>query len=116
MATQTWPATLSQAPASFTAGEPEQNTIRTAPDNGPSKMRRRFTKSVTQGSMSFTFTLEQYATFVAFYEGALNFGTERFNFRHPWEGVMREFRIISAPKYTAEGFIAVGCSFNWELF
>lgn len=116
MAAQTWPATLPQGPASFELGEPEGNTIRTTPDNGPTKSRRRFTKQVTKGTMSFMLTIPQYQTFKDFYRNNLNFGTQRFNFFHPWDQVIQEFKMTSEPKYSAEGTLAVNVSFSWEVF
>lgn len=116
MATQTWPATLPVGPQSFDQAKDATGVIRTSPDNGPVKMRRRFTKIPVRGSMSFVMSIAQRNIFNSFYETQLNMGTERFNFFHPWDQVVRDFRITAMPRESASGPLAVAISVEFELF
>lgn len=116
MADILWPSTLPQAPASFSQARTANNVLRTQPDDGPAKMRRRYTKAPTQGSMSWTFTLEQWAIFEQFYEVTCNMGTSFFVMNHPWYGATRKFRIIKPPAASANGTLAVDVQVQWELF
>ena len=116
MAAQTWPDALPVGPESYSESTDDSMVIRTQPDNGPVKMRRRFTKAAVRGTMSFTMSIAQRAIFKDFHSANLNYGTERFNFLHPWEGTMREFRITSQPKYSSNGPMAVTVSVDFELF
>ena len=116
MADILWPATLPQAPASFSQARNASAVIRTQPDDGPAKMRRRFTKAVVQGSMSFTLTIAQWLILEDFYEDDLNMGTQFFVMNHPWYGEPRKFRITKPHSSTAEGSLAVNVSMDWELF
>lgn len=116
MADILWPATLPQAPASFSQARTPNSVIRTSPDDGPVKMRRRFTKATIQGSMSFTLTIAQWLILETFYETTLNMGTQFFVMDHPWYGQPRKFRIMKPHSSTAEGALAVNVSMDWELF
>lgn len=116
MATQTWPAGLPQGPADFSQAPDQNATIRTTPDSGPTKMRRRFTKVRLMGAMSFVLSIDQRNLFWDFFNENLNAGTERFNFYHPWDRVVRDFRITNQPSETAEGPLAVRIAVNFELF
>ena len=116
MATQTWPVTLPVGPQSFQQQPDESGVIRTQPDNGPVKMRRRFTKIPVRGTMAFTMSIAQRNIFKNFYENQLNWGTERFNFFHPWDQVVRDFRITKPYSESANGPLAVDISIEFELF
>jgi hypothetical protein len=116
MADILWPATLPQAPATFSQARSGSSVLRTQPDDGPAKMRRRFTKSVKQGSMSFVLTLAQWNILEAFYETDLNEGTQFFVMNHPWYNAPRKFRITKPYNSSAEGSLAVNVSMDWELF
>lgn len=116
MALQTWPLTLPQGPASYSESNNDSILIRTATDSGPSKVRRRFTKAVVEGQMTFLLTLAQLKVFREFHRAQLNLGTERFNFMHPWDQVVREYRLTKQPGYSAEGPLAVNVSVSFELY
>ncbi len=116
MASQTWPATLPQGPTTFSEGNRDSILISTQTDSGPDKVRRRFTKPVVEGQMGFLLTLQQRKILKDFHEKNLNMGTERFNFFHPWDQVMREFRIVGQPKYAAEGPLAVSVTLSFQLY
>lgn len=110
-----WPATLPQQPASYSE-EPQSITIRTQPDSGPSKSRKRFTKPKRTAQMSFLLTLEQWAIFDTFYYTTLDGGAFPMNFVHPWTGVSKEMMISKEPSSADDGPLAVRVSFAVEFF
>ena len=116
MADILWPATLPQAPATFSQAPTGNTAIRTQPDDGPAKSRRRFTKAVIHGSMGWLLSIEQWRIFDNFYKVTCNEGTSFFVMNHPWYGEPRKFRILPTPKSSANGTMAVDVSCEWGLF
>lgn len=110
-----WPSTLPQQPTNFTQ-DAEPMTIRSQPDSGPSKSRKRFTKPKRTAEMSFLMTLAQWEIMDAFYFTTLDGGATSMNFVHPWTGVSKEMYITKEPKYADDGPLAVRVSFPVEFF
>lgn len=116
MADILWPTTLPQAPATFSQARTGNNLLRTQPDDGPAKTRRRFTKPVIQGSMSFTMSIAQWNILETFFATTLNEGTQFFVMTHPWYGASRKFRVTKPYSSAAEGSLYVTVTMDWELF
>ncbi len=57
---------------------PMSATIRTDMDNGAARMRRRFTRQMTAGTLRFHFRRLQFGLFDGFWRGTLNDGTAWF--------------------------------------
>lgn len=110
-----WPDTLPQAPASFSDTR-KPVTIRTQSDNGPAKVRRRFTKAVRKATLGFLLTIEQANILDAFYANDLNSGTVQMIFRHPWTGLDTPMWIVTEPAGQDSGPLAVQVTFNVEYF
>jgi hypothetical protein len=55
------------------------STVRTDMDNGTPRMRRRFTRQLTTGTLNFNFKREQFGLFDGFWRGTLMDGTAWFN-------------------------------------
>lgn len=110
-----WPSTLPQQPTSYTE-DAAPITIRSQPDSGPSKSRKRFTKAKRRGQMSFLLTLQQWAIFDTFYFTTLDGGAIAMNFVHPWTGQTKEMMISKEPSSADDGPLAVRVSFPVEFF
>jgi hypothetical protein len=110
-----WPATLPENPSGYSE-KAGRNTIRTPPDSGPAKSRRRFTKSVKTGRMEFFLTLDQMATMKTFYETTLKDGSLSMDFNHPWTGVLTEMYITEPPDFNSDGPLMVRATFPVEYY
>lgn len=110
-----WPATLPAAPASFGA-KAGPVTVRTQPDSGPVKSRRRFTKALYKGRMGFTLTNAQGQILDDFYTDDLQSGAVQMIFTHPWTGVATNMTITGAPDIVSDGPLNVQATFEVEYF
>lgn len=110
-----WPTTLPQNPASFNE-QSASNIVRTDPDTGPAKTRRRFTKAKKTASMSFLLTIPQYMTFDDFFRTQLKDGSVAMNFMHPWKRVIYQMMITDVPQYSNEGNLGVNVNMKVEWF
>lgn len=110
-----WPSTLPQAPASF-GEQPASNIVRSDPDTGPSKTRRRFTKAKRSANLTFLMTIEQYAILENFFTQSLLDGAVAMIFVHPWRQVPVSMYIKEPPQYTNEDVLGVSVSFPVEYF
>lgn len=81
MAVKIWPTTLPQAPQKGYTETVGVNIIRSQPDAGPAKQRRRASRPNTM-SISFIMTTEQTAILENFVKDDLS-GVSRFRFPHP---------------------------------
>lgn len=92
MAVSTWPSTLPQAPQKGYTETGGVLILRTSPDAGPAKLRRR--GNSPQGlNVTFLMDSSQVNTFEAFVKDTL-LGVKRFNFPHPRLGSPVEVRIV----------------------
>ena len=100
----TWPGTL---PQNFSADgydeSPPDNVIRSQPDTGPAKIRRRTTANVRPYKTTLRFTAAQMTTFETFYVTTLVSGSLAFDWNEPRSGSVKSFRFVSPPKYQARG-------------
>lgn len=96
-----WPSTL-PAPKNGTYREsPPETTIRTQMEQGPAKVRRRFTNGQRQISFGMVLTQEQTQTLDAFYESDTSGGSLSFNYTHPRTGAPVVGRFLKPPSYSA---------------
>lgn len=111
-----WPPSLQQLvnEQGFSL-EKGSTVIRSSPEIGPVKMRRRFTRSVDTMNISLYLTVAQFNTFETFYNTQTNAGVTPFELEHPITGVLREYRFIDEPKYTSIGGITFQVSFRVEI-
>lgn len=93
-----WPSTLQPTfnTEGFTEGFAE-TTIRSTVDQGPSKVRRRFTKGVGAMQATIWLTTIQYLTFKSFYDTDTAGGSLQFLMNHPVSGVPTYFRFAGPP-------------------
>lgn len=111
----TWPASLPQAPATFNE-QPKSIVVRTQPDTGPTKSRRRYTKAARQATMTFLMTIDQYKVLDDFFENDLQGGAVSVNFMHPWRQVMKEMYITDPPSFQNDEGLGVNVSVKVEYF
>jgi len=74
----TWPSTLPKPQASGYALKPTQAFLRTNVDQGPARQRRRFSVVPTTIPVSFKLTLDQLATFEAWWHYEITDGAGWF--------------------------------------
>jgi hypothetical protein len=108
-----WPGALPQQPGDYSE-QKQPVTIRTQPDEGPSKSRRRFTKALTKGKMGFLLTNEQAVILDDFWTNQCQSGAVKCLFRHPWRGTMLEMIFPDAPDMTSDGPLTVKVNLNVE--
>ena len=88
-----WPLSLPQSPQdSFSESGGGINVIRTAPDQGPAKQRRRGL-TTREMSVSFLMTDAQVSALDVFIHDTI-YGVARFGFPHPRTHVVEEVRIV----------------------
>lgn len=110
-----WPVSLQQKLNESGFGISHgDTTIRSDMDIGPAKVRRRFTRGIDNISGSIWLTTSEYTTFRYFYDTTLNGGVNRFEFNHPIDGTLKEYRFSSPPKYTSIGGGKFSVSMQWE--
>lgn len=90
--TFTWPTSLPQRPLSSYSETTGVQIIRTQPDLGPAKQRRRAKRPDTL-SVQFNLSTAQCETLRAFTQDSLQ-GTTRFGFTHPRTLQIVEVRIV----------------------
>jgi hypothetical protein len=110
-----WPATLPQQPSGYSQ-KAKPNTVRTQTDAGPTKVRRRFTKSVQEGQMDFLLTIAQRQILEDFFHNDLEDGVIAMTFVHPWKYTPVDMYVTDAPSYSADGPLGVRASFPVEFF
>jgi len=100
----TWPVTL---PQKFSADGYDEsapdNVIRSKPDTGPDKIRRRTTANIRPYKTTLRMTGAQVDTLDAFYVTTLLSGSLAFDWQEPRSGSTKSFRFVSAPKYSPRG-------------
>lgn len=101
MTTPSWPAELPQfADAAGYAEEAGDNVIRTKPDAGPVKRRRRFTAAVSFIRCQFGLTLDQVETWEEFLRDGLADGANSFTLPHPRTRATITVALAEDPKLT----------------
>jgi hypothetical protein len=108
-----WPTTLPLNPARYSE-QKQPSSVHTQPDSGPTKSRRRFTKSVTKATAEYVLTNAQAVILDDFWADDMASGAIKLNFRHPWRDTMVEVRIKEAPKFSDNGPLTVMASFELE--
>ena len=108
-----WPLSLPLNPSSYSE-QKQPVTIHSQPDSGPRKSRRRFTKAVTKGSMSYMMSNAQAVIFDDFWENNMQSGAEKVRMRHPWSNTFIEMRVPEAPSFADDGPLQVSVSFGVE--
>ncbi len=109
-----WPATLPQAGS----WQEQQGSIvvRTNPDTGPAKTRRRYTKAKRTATTSFLMTIPQWQTLDSFFENDLQGGAIAMSFLHPWKQVMMDMYITEPPSHSNDDSLGVSVSMKVEFF
>ena len=113
MAAIPWPASLPQCAGTY-AEKAEPVSVRTNVEEGPAKVRRRFTLRVVRAQVQMDMTIAQRNTLDSFFYVDLDGGVGRFTFLHPWLQVMKEWRLVEAPDFQNIGPIGVGATMVWE--
>ena len=110
-----WPSTLQQllSEANFSIAEGD-TVIRSDMDIGPQKVRRRFTQGIDLLTASIYLTNAQYTIFKNFYRTSLNGGVLTFEFNHPIEGDLREYRFKAPPQFSSIGGDNYVVQLSWE--
>jgi hypothetical protein len=108
-----WPLSLPVNPSNYNE-QKQPVTIHSQPDSGPRKSRRRFTKAVTKGTMTYTLTNAQATILDDFWTNTLDSGAEKVLMRHPWRGNLIEMRIPDAPSFSDDGPLQVKVTFAVE--
>lgn len=101
----TWPSTLPPMPLSNYSETLGIQTIRTSPDLGPSKLRRRASRP-DQVQVTYNMSSLQVETLRTFVQDTLR-GTIRFGWTHPRKGSVVEARFVpSGDQYFTVSYIA----------
>lgn len=105
MANATWPGTLPQYV--FEQGYTEKlndQTLESAVDVGPPKIRRRYTKQIRSFTVEMRLTQTQKATFEGFWQDTLLGGSAPFDWVHPLTRAATTFRFRKpAPSFSSIG-------------
>jgi len=109
-----WPAELPQCLDTYSE-QAQPITVRTNVDEGPAKVRRRFSLRVVKAQASVVLRIDQRNVLDSFFYVDLDGGSKRFTFTHPWLGVLKEWRFVEAPSFSNDGPMAVPTSMVWEL-
>jgi hypothetical protein len=77
--------------------------IRTQMESGPSKVRRRFTKKISNFKITQRLTAAQFDILETFYDTTLQGGSLSFTFTHPINGTTLTLRFTEELDYRADG-------------
>ena len=75
--------------------------IRTEMDQGPAKVRKRFTAGVRPMTVNFVLTEAQVAALDTFFETTIDGGAASFTMENPRTDQTESFRFTSPPQYQA---------------
>lgn len=113
---QVWPTSLQTLVNEENFNYSVGNTVlRSDMDVGPSKLRRRITKSVDSLTVSINLYQTDYSTFINFFDVDCNGGVSTFNYTHPITGATQEFRFKGPPTITSLGGGYFKVSMEWEI-
>lgn len=88
-----WPGTLPEIPLKSGLNEtPQDQVLRSSPDAGPGKSRRRFTAGAKNHTVMMRMSTAQVGIFEAFFDDDLHGGSLRFELAHYRTGVTKEFK------------------------
>ena len=111
-----WPATLPDDwildGASGAFGD---NTLRSQPDVGPPKLRRRSTAMPDRFSGSLLMTTTQIGYLDTFYKTTLGGGSLPFDWLHPVTGASASFNFVGPPQYQPIDGYAAGGEQYWRV-
>jgi hypothetical protein len=111
-----WPGTLPDWVLSQGYGEkPPDQLLRSQVEQGPAKVRRRYTAAPRPVQVSIAVTAAQLETFDAFYLTTLEGGALTFDWQHPRTGVSKTFRFVKQPEYTHLGGLQYTVSMDLEI-
>lgn len=114
MAAIAWPASLPQCMENYSE-KASPVTVRTNVEEGPPKVRRRFTKRLVRAQVTMTMTITQRNDLDSFFYVDLNGGVGTFNFPHPWLGVATEWTMVDAPDFSNVSALGVQATMVWEF-
>ncbi len=98
----TWPGSLPALPLLRGWQETAPDTIiRSTVDNGPAKLRQRFTAGVRPFQFGLLLTAAQVATLDTFYVTTLAGGSLPFDWTNARTGGAVSYRFVSPPAYTS---------------
>jgi len=88
--------------------------IRSNPEFGPPKRRRRFTEGIDVIGCTIDLHYSDFTILKNFFDTTLNGGVDSFEYYHPFTGVLSEFRMDepSIKKKGGEWFVV---SMRWEV-
>ena len=109
-----WPALLPDCAGTYSE-KAEPVTVRTNVEEGPAKVRKRFTQRVIRAQVGMQMRIDQYDILDDFFYIELNGGVGRFNFKHPWTAAPSVWRMVESPDYESMGPVAVSVVMVWEL-
>ena len=96
-----WPGSLQQTLSIGTTEVQQPGFIRTKMDAGPFKQRGRFTAVTRFLTSTMTFDEADRRTFDDFFNDALGYGADAFDFYDPESGTLVSMRFTAPPRYTA---------------
>ena len=117
MALANWPSTLPQKfePQGFTLLT-IPNTLRTEPDLGPVRARRRSTLTLYRISGTIQLTKAQWDSFNSFYVVSLAGGVRQFHWVHPYdENDAVTMRFLEDPRDSLLGTLAFRVKLDLEM-
>jgi hypothetical protein len=109
-----WPASLPQCMENYSE-KASPVTVRTNVEEGPSKIRRRFTKRLVRGQVTMTMNITQRNTLDDFFYIDLNGGVSSFIFPHPWRGTDKVWTMVDAPDFSNVSALGVQATMVWEF-
>jgi hypothetical protein len=109
-----WPVTLPQDwLLEGAAGAIGDNTLRSQPDVGPAKLRRRSTARPDTWSGDMIMTATQYGILDGFYKTTCAGGSLPFTKTHPVTGSSKNYQFIGPPSYRPSGSYAANGEQYW---
>lgn len=118
MANPVWPLTLPQAPLAGSYSETgDGNVVRSAPELGPPKVRKRYSRELVTYQISLILTDAQRAAFLTFYSGAAQGGAQWFDWIDFATQALQSYRFV--PPRPTFSLVKVGtwrADFQLEAF
>lgn len=110
----TFPASLPNPLINGRKEAPPNLIIRTEMDQGPAKVRKRFTAGVRPLSVSFVLTEAQVSTLDTFFVTTTNGGADAFTMEDPRTDTNESFRFTEPPSYTPISYNAYDVKLELE--
>lgn len=98
-----WPASLQERMNKDFSESYDPGVIRTNMDEGPAKVRRRFTKILKRWQAKFWMDATDYDTFMNFYNIDIEGGVLSFDWVHPITLAPQTYRFYQPPTLTPIG-------------